>query len=61
MVQFAAFLNTTDLVALAIDGKLVALKRSIGCHSGKPHRDTIHGAWPIFGARVQAACARVTC
>ena len=34
MVQFAAFLNTTDLVALASDGKSVAQKRSIGRHSG---------------------------
>lgn len=35
MVRFAAFLNTTDLVALADDGKSVARKRSSGRHYGK--------------------------
>lgn len=63
MVQFAAFLNTTDLVALAGDGKSVAQKRSIGRHSGNfiGIQFMVLGQYSLLGRRLLALAIPAGC
>lgn len=63
MVQFAAFLNTTDLVALAGDGKSVAQKHSVGRHSGNfiGIQFMVLGQYSLRGRRLLALAIPAGC